>query len=73
MRLHEAGVIAEWVTKYGPKKKNCQEASSSESPFSVTLQSFSGLFYVMAGLLVLSTIVLFMEIIMHNSRRELDV
>ena len=73
MRLHEAGVIAEWVKKYGPKKKNCQEASSSISPSSVKLQSLSGVLYVMAGLLVLSTIVLFMEIIMQKSRRQLDV
>ena len=66
-------MIAEWVKKYGPKKKNCQEASSSISPSSVKLQSLSGVLYVMAGLLVLSTIVLFMEIIMQKSRRQLDV
>ena len=68
MRLSESSLLDKWREKYWPKEKDCHKKLLSATPSSINIQTLSGLFYLTAGLLLVSAIIFYVEI--KNCKNE---
>ncbi|KAK3092084.1 hypothetical protein FSP39_025052 [Pinctada imbricata] len=66
IRMLEAGLIAKYRSNWWPSNSACNEASYTTTANSLDLDSIAGLYFVYCGMIALSLVVLFIEIILRK-------